>query len=205
MDAPSAFWDNQGRPQVLGDIAMATAEQTLLTAGEFGLRPDVGQPEELVRGKIVMSPVPGRMQGQVCAEISRLLGNFVKTQGLGRVLTNDAGVITERNPDSVRGADVAYYSYARLPEGPFLSRYGPEIPELVIEVKSPSDRWPAMIQRTAEYLIAGALFVTVLDPEEQIAVVHSAKGPPRTLRPDDELTFADVLPGFRVAVSQIFE
>jgi Uma2 family endonuclease len=184
---------------------MATAEQTVLTAEEFGLRPDVGQPEELVRGKIVMSPVPSRMHGQVCAEISRLLGNFVKAQGLGRVLTNDSGVITERNPDSVRGADVAYYSYARLPKGPFLSRYGPEIPELVFEVKSPSDRWPKIQEKVAEYLSAGVLFVTVVDPDDEAAVVYGAESAPRTLGREDELTYPDVLPGFAVVVGRLFE
>ena len=184
---------------------MATVEQTLLTAEEFGERPDVGQPEELVRGKIVMSPVPGRVHGQVCGEIAWQLINFVKAQGVGRVLTNDAGIITERNPDSVRGADVAYYSYARLPKGPVISSYGPEIPELVFEVKSPSDRWPKLQAKVAEYLGAGVLFVTVVDPEDEVAVVYSGEGPPRTLGRDDELTYSDVLPGFSVMVGKLFE
>jgi hypothetical protein len=46
----------------------------------------------------------------------------------------------------VRGADVAYYSYARLPKGPLSAGYGPEIPELVVEVRSENDRWPEIIE-----------------------------------------------------------
>ena len=40
-----------------------------------------------------------------------------KRADLGRVVTNDSGIVTQRDPDTVRGADVAYYSYARLPKG----------------------------------------------------------------------------------------
>jgi Uma2 family endonuclease len=184
---------------------MATAEKMLLTAEEFGRRPDDGRPEELVRGKIVMSPPPNRRHGKVCSKADRIIGNFVEEHDLGHVLSNDSGVITERDPDTVRGADVAYYSYERLPKGPLPPAYGPEAPELVIEVKSPSDRGPAILQKVAEYLNAGVLYVTVLDPDAESAVVYGPEGTPRTLGRDDELTFPDVLPGFRVVVGRLFE
>jgi Uma2 family endonuclease len=205
MDVPTAFWENRRRHHVLGELVMATAEQALLTAEEFGRRPDVGWPEELVRGKIVMSPPPNRRHGQVCGKIGRLLGNFAEEHDIGHVLTNDSGVVTERDPDTVRGADVAYYSYARLPKGPLPPGYGVETPELVFEVKSPSDRWPVVLQKAAEYLNAGVLFVTVLDPDEENVVVYSAEGQPRSLGRDDELSYPGVLPGFAVVVGRLFE
>ncbi|MHB1561595.1 MAG: Uma2 family endonuclease, partial [Isosphaeraceae bacterium] len=93
---------------------MATAELTM-TAREFGLRPDPGHPEELVRGRIVAMPPPDRRHGKVCTRSTGILDQFVTEHDLGHVLSNDSGVITERDPDTVRGADVAYYSYARLP------------------------------------------------------------------------------------------
>jgi Uma2 family endonuclease len=184
---------------------MPPAEQSLLTAEEFGRMPDLGPPDELVRGKIVSYPYRIPRDGEVCATLGWLLERYRKEHDAGYVLIGRTGVIVERNPDTVRGADVAYYSYTRLPKGSLSSSYGPEIPELVFEVKSPSDRWPALLQKVAEYLNAGVLFVTVLDPGEEIAVVYSAEGPPRTFGPDDELTFPDVLPGFRVNVRQVFE
>ncbi len=46
---------------------MATAEMLdLMTAEEFGKRPDPGYPEELVRGRVVSTPVPDRRHGYVC-------------------------------------------------------------------------------------------------------------------------------------------
>jgi Uma2 family endonuclease len=184
---------------------MAMTAEALMTAKEFGLRPDPGHPEELVQGRIVSLPPPDRRHGYVCSRADRILGNFVDEHDLGRVLSNDSGVITERDPDTVRGADVAYYSFARLPKGPLPTGYGPEVPELVIEVRSASDRWREILDKVAEYLSAGVLFVVVLDPEFQVAHILGADDPPRMLGAADELTFPGLLEGFRVRVGRFFE
>ena len=130
---------------------MATAE-ALMTAQEFGQRPDPGYPEELVQGRIVGMPPPDRRHGYVCLKAGRMVGNFVDEHDLGRVMSNDSGVITERDPDTVRGADVAYYSFARLPKGPLPTVYGPEVPELIVEVRSANDPWHEIFEKVAEYL-----------------------------------------------------
>jgi Uma2 family endonuclease len=183
---------------------MATAEKTLLTAEEFGRRPDDGRPEELVRGRIVMTPPPGSRHGKVCSKADRIIGNFVEEHDLGHVLSNDSGVITERDPDTVRGADVMYYSYDRVPPGPVTEGYLSQTPDLVVEVLSPSDRWAQVVLKVGEYLNAGVRIVLVVDPGSEIVIVYSPEGPPNTLRRDDELTLPDVLPGFCVAVSRLF-
>jgi Uma2 family endonuclease len=167
--------------------APATAE-ALLTAEQFAQRPDPGYPEELVRGRIVPMPHPNRRHGQICSKAVRIFGNYVEEHDLGHVLSNDGGVITERDPDTVRGADVAFYSFERLPRGPLPASYGPEMPELVVEVRSPSDRWPKVLAKVVEYLEAGVSFVVVLDDERRSAHLFGAEGTTRMLGPDDELT-----------------
>jgi Uma2 family endonuclease len=184
---------------------MAMTAEALMTAEEFGRRPDPGYPEELVQGRIVDMPLPDRRHGFVCCQASHLLRLFIDERDLGRVLTNDSGVITERDPDSVRGADVAFYSYARLPKGPLPTGYGPEVPELVVEVRSASDRWRAIHEKVAEYLNAGVLVVVVLDPESQVAHIFGADDPPRALGAADELVLPGILEGFRVRVGRFFE
>jgi Uma2 family endonuclease len=185
---------------------MATAEMLeLVTAEEFGKRPDPGYPEELVRGRVVPMPVPDRRHGFVCSNAGGVFRHFVKERDLGRVMSNDSGVITERNPDTVRGADVAYYSYGRLPRGALPTGYGPEVPELVVEVRSAGDRWLDIHEKATEYLAAGVLTVVVLDPEPQTAHVFGADDPPRTLGSEDELVLPRILEGFRVRVGQFFE
>ena len=73
--------------------------------------------------------------GYYCGNICRILGNHVAANGLGRVMTNDSGIVTEREPDSVRGADVAFYSFTRLPRGLLPEGYLEVSPELVFEVR----------------------------------------------------------------------
>src|SRR5271170_3298337 len=129
---------------------MATAELVeLMTAEEFGRRPDPGYPEELVRGRVVAMSVPDRRHGYVCSRVARLFGNFVDERDIGRVMCNDSGVITERDPDTVRGANVAYYSYSRLPKGKLPAGIGPEVPELIVEVCSENDRWVEILDKVA--------------------------------------------------------
>src|SRR6266516_3050406 len=99
--------------------ANPTLAEPLCTAEEYARLPDRGVPTELVRGRVVTTNVPPPRHGQVCSKIDRLVGNHADEHGLGHVVVNDSAVVTERGPDTVRGADVAFYSYARVPRGPF--------------------------------------------------------------------------------------
>src|SRR5262245_27548909 len=143
-----------------GRKLMASAETLeLMSAEEFGKRPDPGFPEELFRGRVVAMPVPDRRHGYLCLNVGRILGDFVAKAGIGRVMSNDSGIITGRNPDTVRGADIAFYSFDRLPKGALAPGYGPEVPELVVEIRSPSDRWRDIHEKITEYLNAGVTTV----------------------------------------------
>lgn len=182
-----------------------TTPEALLTAKQFAERPDNGLPEELVRGKIVPMTVPKPRHGYLCNKAGRIFGNFVEEHALGWVLNNDSGVVTERGPDTVRGADVAYYSYNRLPPGDLPDDYPDVAPELVIEVRSPKDRWPRILAKIAEYLEAGVSVVVVLDDQHKSAHVFRDDGTHQVLGPDDELALPDLLPNFQIAVRRFFE
>jgi Uma2 family endonuclease len=187
---------------------MATAPVTapaLLTAEEYARRPDPGHPEELVRGRIVPTPQPKPRHGEICNRAGRILGDCAEVRDLGRVLSNDTGVITERGPDTVRGADLSYYSFARVPKGPLPDRYLDRPPDLIVEVLSPSDRWPRLLAKVAEYLEAGTTVVMVLDDERRLAHLYRADGTTRILGALDELTIPDLFGDFRVRVGRFFE
>jgi len=184
---------------------MATVTEALLTAEQFAALPDPGHPEELVRGRIIPMPMPKPRHGYVCNNAGLILGTFVDEHQLGWVLNNDTGVITERGPDTVRGADVAFYSYSRIPRGELPDHYPEVAPELVVEVRSPSDRWPQLLAKVAEYLEASVMFVVVLDEQRRVAHVFGADGTNRMLGPEDELTIPELFDEFRVVVGRFFE
>jgi Uma2 family endonuclease len=183
---------------------MATVEK-LVTAGEFFSLPDHGQVSELVRGKIIVMNVPGFRHGEVCGNVVHYLGSYVRERGLGRVLSNDTGVVTAKDPDTVRGADIAFYSFARVPRGSQPTGYPDVAPEFVVEVLSPNDRWSEITAKLGEYLAVGVLAVCVLDPQSRTATVHYADRPPDKLTRSDELQLPDILPGFTVGLPRLFE
>lgn len=183
---------------------MATAE-LLLTAEQYRLLPDNGQPTELVRGRIVPVNVPGLRHGQVASKIDRIVGSFAEERELGHIVTCDSGIITERDPDTVRGADVAFYSYSRVPRGPLPQGYAPVPPELVFEVRSPTDRWRDVLAKVVEYLDAGVSVVCVADPGTETMRVYRIDRQDEVIPPDGDLTIPEVLGAFRVPVRRFFE
>src|SRR5262249_5735735 len=100
-----------GRAAEMAREAAMTVAEALLTAAEFRQLPDDGQRRELVRGKVVVMNVPAPRHGQICVKVVRILGRFLDAHDLGHLVSNDSGVVTERDPDTVRGADVSFYSY----------------------------------------------------------------------------------------------
>ena len=150
-------------------------------------------------------PMPKPRHGQICNKAGRILGNYVEERDLGRELSNDSGVITERGPDTVRGADICYYSYARVPKGPLPDSYLDTAPDLIVEVLSPSDRWPKVLGKVAEYLDAGTTVVLVLDDQRRMAQLYRADGNTRLLGAEDELSIPDLLGDFHVKVGRFFD
>ena len=184
---------------------MTAVLDKLLTADEYGRLPDDGIPTELVRGRIVRMPMPRPRHDQVCNNFSYYLTHFVKSHDMGHILCNDTGVITERDPDTVRGADVAFYSYAQVSKGPLPDRrYLTIAPEIVVEVRSPEDRRGKLRDKIAEYLAAGVLVVCVAEPLRSTVTVYTANQDPKELSGDDPLTFPQILPGFSVPISAFF-
>jgi Uma2 family endonuclease len=184
---------------------MATVAEKLLTAEEFARLPDPGYPTELVKGRVVAMASPGFEHDEICGEISRLVANYARDQNLGRTLTNDSGVVTERGPDSVRGPDVACYSYQRVPKGTKIRVYAEVKPEIVFEVLSPEDRWPKVLAKVAEYLDAGVLLVCVVNPTKNTVHLYRPEEPDTILGPDDDWSAPEVLGEFRIPVRRFFE
>ena len=100
-----------------GAMAPTALSEKLLTAEEFGrlASSDDGSHQELVRGAIVVSPPPKGPHGFSCSAVNGEIWSHLRDHPIGRVFGNDTGVVTETSPDTVRGPDVSYWSFERLP------------------------------------------------------------------------------------------
>lgn len=184
---------------------MSTTAEKLLTIEEYAKLPDLDYPNELVRGRIVRMNPPSSRHGQVCNSAAFLLTAFAREHDLGHVLSNDSGVITEREPDTLRGADVAFYRYDRVPKGPLGEGYLEVAPDVVIEVLSTFDRWPDVLAKIAEYLDAGVGVVCILNPRKLSAQVYRSNGDIEILDGDRTLRLPELSDAFAEPVSRFFE
>ncbi|HUG93534.1 MAG TPA: Uma2 family endonuclease [Planctomycetaceae bacterium] len=182
---------------------MATVtELRLLTAEEFAeLSFEV--PVELVRGEIVEMPRPDVMHGTVCVNVTFPLTSWNRSVDFGLVVSNDSGVVTERDPDTVRGPDAMVISKDRLPDGIAPRGFSDLVPNLAIEVLSPSERWKKVLEKVSEYLNRGVDEVWVVDPRRHTVQVFRPDDEPTCYGEQDEIT-SSVLPGFSCRVSEFF-
>ena len=183
--------------------AVASPSQ-LLTAEEYAALPDDGRVTELVKGVIVEMSRPETDHGYLMTNFAAALRDYVRPRDLGRVVSGDAGVVTERGPDTTRGPDVAYYSYDTVPRGPRPRGYWPT-PELVIEICSPSDRTSKVMSKVGEYLAAGVRVVLVVWPEQTTIMAYSEEFFNRSYGAGEDLTMPELFPDFRVPVRSLFE
>jgi Uma2 family endonuclease len=181
-----------------------TPPSALLTAEQFAQQYG-NRYAELVEGVVKELPAPFTRHGKICATVAYLLLDHVLKQNLGHVASNDSFVKTRSNPDTVRGPDVCFYSYARLPHGEVPDGLLAVSPDLVVEVRSPSDTWTEIFAKVSEYLGVGVRAVIVVDAATTSASVYRAEELQQIFHNGDELTVPDVLPGITLRVSRLFE
>src|ERR1051325_7872484 len=173
---------------------------SLRTADELYRLPNDGNGYELVRGELrkTMSPT-GFQHGDVESEIGSSLRAYVKKRGLGKVFTGDVGFRLERNPDTVLGPDVAFVRAERVVT---THKYFEGPPDLAIEVVSPGESYSKVKNKADDWLVYGTRAVIVVDPPRRGVRIHR---PGETIDVADTIAVDDIVPGWRLPLSEIFE
>lgn len=179
---------------------MMSIQPRLYTAEEFDefaeLPENRDKKLEFIDGEII--EVPSNVySSEISSIIIRLLGNFVYERKLGHVTGEQGGYM-------IAGARIA-------PDVAFISKskrftrkgYNPDPPDLAIEVMSPDDKPEDLEKKLRKYAEARVL-VWVFYPEDKTVKVHAPDLPEQTLSIDDTLSGGDVLPGFTLAVKDVF-
>lgn len=179
--------------------------RTIMTAEEFETVAGSLGPCELIRGEVVPMSPGGFRHSRTTVVATFLLEQWAKRTSLGRVLSGEAGFVVETDPDTVRGADVAYISYARMPKDRAPIGFCKQPPELVVEVLGAGKGWPEILEKVGEYLQMGVDRIWVLDGDASQLHVFRKDAPPKIYAADHWLEEADILPGFRVNVGEFFE
>lgn len=186
----------------------ATSATDRMTADEFfrwiNLPENRDLHVELERGVVIEMPPPGKFHGFVCGNIAGILRDYAIRRGRGYVCTNDAGLIVERDPDTVRGPDVTFYDDNQTADT-MDRQFAERPPELAVEVMSPNDRLNRTLLRISQMLDLGVRMVWVVDPETRDVSVYRPGQAHCLVAADQELNGDDALPEFRCLVSQFFQ
>jgi len=178
-------------------FAMTVATK-LMTADELFRMPDDDFHYELVRGGLKKMSPAGERHSRISLEIAMSLRLYARERKLGEAYGADLGFILFRNPDTVREPDASFVRAERVVRTP---KYFPGAPDLAVEVMSPDDTWPEVLEKKDEYLRAGTQAVVIVDPPRERVEIHRPSG---VTAVDDVLAVDDVVPGWRLRLIDIF-
>lgn len=157
---------------------------------------------ELISGEVV-EKVPTERHSLVAGNFYAPLREFVKPRRLGRVLF-EARHKAPNDTHNSRLPDVSFTSAKRLlpvvEAGPI-----PLIPDLCIEVQSPGDTPKQLRDKAAYYLANGAKLVLIAYPKKRMIEAQYPDGEFDIFRDGETITFGDLLSGFTLSVTSVFE
>lgn len=188
----NAMWDVEPYVLDLSDVVRLTEDDLLKISAA---NPDL-RIEQNAAGQLeIMSP-SGFRSSAYEARIVSALGIWDDNHGGGVVSTGTGGF---RLPNgAVRAPDVAW---VRQQDWKALTRdqrdkFAPVVPAFVVEIRSPSDRLPALESKMREWIENGCKLAWLIDPIDSRATIYRADGSMEVRTMDSVLSGEDVLPGF---------
>lgn len=157
---------------------------------------------EFVDGQLVEKRIPAE-SNWIAGEVTFRLKLHTRQTGAGEVLPEQTFQCFPNDPDETRRPDVAFLLAAKVPV-PWPPGHLRVVPDLAVEVVSPNDNLYAAEEKLADYRSAGVPVVWVFVPNVRLVRIHRLGGPVVELRDGDTLGGDPVLPGFAVAVTDLF-
>lgn len=155
---------------------------------------------ELVDGKIIVMSASDIVSSEIGAEFGRLLLNWVKPRKLGRVFESSGGFILPNS--DLRVPDVSFVVADRLKQS---KRYFAElVPDLVVEIKSQSDRLKPLREKLLSFIELGAKVGILIDPDDRTVTIYHPAAEPIVLRDGDIISIPEILPGWEVPVAELW-
>lgn len=164
-----------------------------------------GKSYELVYGVLMEVPSMSFRESRVATRLSTPLDLFITKQDLGIVLDSEAKYRLARDPDLVRRPDVSFVSWQRLPGRRIPAEDVVDFPpDLAVEIISPTNRATVIEQKIEDYFANGVRLVWVVYPDQKHVYVYDAPNKCRILQPGDTLDGGNLLPGFRLTLTDLF-
>ncbi len=184
---------------------MTSAKNKLLSADDLLRLHSLGIKGELIEGVLRKKVSAGTEHSFIGIRLGGEFDRHARRHRLGRVGGTDGGVLIDRNPDTVREPDIFFVSAERLPLDARVQGYLEVVPELVVEIVSPSDSEQDVSEKIAMWLEHGVAMALEVRPSTRTIQVRRPGVPTILLTGDDALDGGDILPGFTLPLSDIFD
>jgi Uma2 family endonuclease len=158
---------------------------------------------ELVDGTLVAKAM-GFFESQVQGALLYFIHLYLEKNPIGIAAGSDGPC--ETLPQQIRKPDVLFVSFDRLRAQEIAPKNVlPFTPDLAVEVLSPGNTTAEMEKKLNEYFATGARLVWYIESEIRTARVFTAVDQWEDLGPDGILRGGQVLPGFELALTKLFE
>ena len=155
---------------------------------------------ELVEGNITIMSPSGYQSDEVAATVTAQLWSWVRPRKLGRVTGAGAGF--ELPNSDVRAPDVSFVLAERMKVSPL--SFAELAPDLMVEVKSPSDTLKSLRDKIQNFLSQGTKIGILINPEKHRVEIYRLGQEVVVLGDGDVLSIPDLLPGWEVTVTDLW-
>ncbi len=161
---------------------------------------------ELIDGELICETRPSRQHGLLASEIAFFLRSFTRMNDIGEVVV-ESGHHPPEYRYTLLGPDVAFTRHERIPDSTS-DNYYPVMPDLAVEVLSPSESLSKARQKAEVYLRHGTSIVWLVQPDKRAVevcrLIDGSRLQIELVSQDGDLSGGAVLPGFELSVRQIF-
>ena len=187
------------------NLVPAIVAPKIWTDEEFIALPDDGHHYEIINGELIDMGNSGALHGYVCTLAVAALASYILPKKLGVLL--DSSTAFKMKNGNKRSPDIAFFAKERLQGMAVLpSGYLEGAPDLAVEVLSPGNTVEEIDDKLTEYFENGSRLIWVINPTQHYVLVYrSAQEPDRLLKGKDSLDGEELIPGFTLAIADLFQ
>jgi Uma2 family endonuclease len=155
---------------------------------------------ELQEGNLLVMGPSDIKSSEIGAQLIFLLKLWVNPRKIGRIFNSSGGFIMPNS--DLRAPDVSFVAAQRLKRT--VRDFGQLVPDLVVEIKSKTDRISKLEDKVKLFLELGARIGILINPDDLTVSVYRPNGDIEVLTGNDKLTIAELFPGWEVAISELW-
>ncbi|HEX9429993.1 MAG TPA: Uma2 family endonuclease, partial [Candidatus Bathyarchaeia archaeon] len=156
------------------------------------------------RGELLVMPPTSLKTGWRNSILTHRLTEWAQLEGSG--LSFDSSTLFTLPDGSKRSPDASWIRRERVEK---LSReeqdrFAMIVPDFVIELRSPSDRWSMLEEKMLDYMVNGVRLALLIDPMANRVLIYRPDKPLETVENPQSISCEPELPGFTLNVQEIW-